>query len=178
MKRLLNILINCDLSSSGENRARYIQLLLHGLYTPWTLPVGSSEQALQGLVDSLLVNVEGNIVVIMNSRFMKQSLDHCVFKDIVFSFALFTSYRKVQPHTHREASPARSASPRPSLWTLPTPVFCRIRLAALGLHPVLREPLVLLASSPPLSPRTLATPVFRQLPSSRGRASLIVFTNL
>lgn len=39
----------------GENRERYLQLLLCGLYTPWTLPVGSGEQALQGLVDSLAV---------------------------------------------------------------------------------------------------------------------------
>lgn len=44
------------MSLSGENRDRYIQLLLRGLYTPWTLPVGSSEQALQGLIDSLAVN--------------------------------------------------------------------------------------------------------------------------
>lgn len=44
------------MSLSGENRERYIQLLLRGLYTPWTLPVGSSEQALQGLIDSLAVN--------------------------------------------------------------------------------------------------------------------------
>lgn len=50
----------CDvikqMSFPGENRERYIQLLLRGLYTPWTLPVGSSEQALQGLIDSLAVN--------------------------------------------------------------------------------------------------------------------------
>lgn len=45
-----------QMSLSGENRERYIQLLLRGLYTPWTLPVGSSEQALQGLIDSFSVN--------------------------------------------------------------------------------------------------------------------------
>lgn len=84
MKLLVNVSCKCDMSSSGENRARYIQLLLHGLYTPWTLPVGTSEQALQGLVDSLLVNVEENIVEIMNSSFMKQFLEHCVFLRILF----------------------------------------------------------------------------------------------
>lgn len=89
MKRLLNVLINCDMSSSGENRARYIQLLQHGLYTPWTLPVGSSEQALQGLVDSLLVNVDGNILVITNSSFTKQLLEHCVFLRILFLLLCF-----------------------------------------------------------------------------------------
>lgn len=44
------------MSFPGENRERYIHLLLRGLYTPWTLPVGSSEQALQALLDSLPVN--------------------------------------------------------------------------------------------------------------------------
>ncbi|KAM3611138.1 uncharacterized protein V6R79_013970 [Siganus canaliculatus] len=47
-------IIHVEIDPKGENRARYIQLLLHGLYTPWTLPVGSSEQVLQSLVDSLL----------------------------------------------------------------------------------------------------------------------------
>lgn len=49
---------------SGENRARYLQLLLRGLYTPWTLPVGSSEQALQSLIDSLLVNILKLLVMV------------------------------------------------------------------------------------------------------------------
>ncbi|KAI3372377.1 hypothetical protein L3Q82_022872, partial [Scortum barcoo] len=46
--------IHVEIDPKGENRARYLQLLLHGLYTPWTLPVGSSERALQSLIDSLL----------------------------------------------------------------------------------------------------------------------------
>ncbi|XP_069555739.1 histone-lysine N-methyltransferase SETD1B-A-like [Brachyistius frenatus] len=40
-------IINVEIDPKGENRSRYLQLLLSGLYTPWTLPVGSSEQALQ-----------------------------------------------------------------------------------------------------------------------------------
>nr|XP_020446083.1 histone-lysine N-methyltransferase SETD1B-like [Monopterus albus] len=47
-------IIHVEIDPKGENRARYLQLLLRGLYTPWTLPVGSSDQALQSLVDSLL----------------------------------------------------------------------------------------------------------------------------
>uniref|UniRef100_UPI0037E801B2 histone-lysine N-methyltransferase SETD1B-like n=1 Tax=Semicossyphus pulcher TaxID=241346 RepID=UPI0037E801B2 len=50
-------IIHVEIDPKGENRARYLQLLLHGLYTPWTLPVGSSEGALQSLIDSLLVNI-------------------------------------------------------------------------------------------------------------------------
>lgn len=61
---VLSLLIKCNMSSSGENRARYIQLLLRGLYTPWMLPVGSSERALQGLVDSLLVNILKLLVMV------------------------------------------------------------------------------------------------------------------
>ncbi|XP_042343720.1 histone-lysine N-methyltransferase SETD1B-A-like [Plectropomus leopardus] len=37
-----------------ENRAQYLQLLLRGLCTPWTLPVGSNERAIQSSIDSLL----------------------------------------------------------------------------------------------------------------------------
>ncbi|KAM9360692.1 histone-lysine N-methyltransferase SETD1B-A-like [Symphorus nematophorus] len=46
--------IHVEIDPKGENRARYLQLLLRGLYTPRTLPVGSSERALQSLIDSLL----------------------------------------------------------------------------------------------------------------------------
>ncbi|KAM6931412.1 histone-lysine N-methyltransferase SETD1B-A-like [Xenentodon cancila] len=47
-------IIHVELDPKGENRERYLQLLLSGLYTPWTLPVTSSERALQSLVDSLM----------------------------------------------------------------------------------------------------------------------------
>ncbi|XP_055080204.1 histone-lysine N-methyltransferase SETD1B-A-like [Periophthalmus magnuspinnatus] len=47
-------IIHVEIDTKGEQRARYIQLLIHGLYTPWTLPVGSSEQGLQSLIDNLL----------------------------------------------------------------------------------------------------------------------------
>ncbi|KAM9744610.1 histone-lysine N-methyltransferase SETD1B-like [Menidia menidia] len=49
-------IIHVEVDPKGKNRAQYLQLLFSGLYTPWTLPVGSSEQTLQGLVDSLLVS--------------------------------------------------------------------------------------------------------------------------
>nr|XP_046242795.1 histone-lysine N-methyltransferase SETD1B-like isoform X2 [Scatophagus argus] len=47
-------IIHVEIDPKGENRARYVQLLLRGVYTPSTLPVGSSERALQSLIDSLL----------------------------------------------------------------------------------------------------------------------------
>ncbi|XP_030000084.1 histone-lysine N-methyltransferase SETD1B-like [Sphaeramia orbicularis] len=50
-------IIHVEIDTKGENRARYLQLLLHGFYTPWTLPVGSSERNLQTLIDSLLSSI-------------------------------------------------------------------------------------------------------------------------
>ncbi|XP_041642937.1 histone-lysine N-methyltransferase SETD1B-A-like [Cheilinus undulatus] len=47
-------IIHVEIDPKGVNRARYLQLLLHGLYTPWTLPVGSSEEVLQSLISGLL----------------------------------------------------------------------------------------------------------------------------
>ncbi|XP_071374935.1 histone-lysine N-methyltransferase SETD1B-like, partial [Centroberyx affinis] len=46
-------IIHVEIDPKGENRTRYLQLLLSGLYTPWTLPVGSNEQTLQSLIDNL-----------------------------------------------------------------------------------------------------------------------------
>ncbi|XP_068594585.1 histone-lysine N-methyltransferase SETD1B-A-like [Brachionichthys hirsutus] len=46
-------IIQVEMDPKGENRTRYLQLLLSGLYPPWTLPVGSSQQALQSLLHRL-----------------------------------------------------------------------------------------------------------------------------
>ncbi|TDH13392.1 hypothetical protein EPR50_G00057070 [Perca flavescens] len=46
--------IHVEIDPKGENRARHLQLLSRGFYTPCTLPVGSSEPTLQSLIDSLL----------------------------------------------------------------------------------------------------------------------------
>ncbi|XP_034025318.1 histone-lysine N-methyltransferase SETD1B-A-like [Thalassophryne amazonica] len=46
-------IIHVENDPEGEKRAHYLQLLLNGLCTPWTLPVGTSEQV-QCLINSLL----------------------------------------------------------------------------------------------------------------------------
>ncbi|KAM8885096.1 histone-lysine N-methyltransferase SETD1B-A-like [Spinachia spinachia] len=46
--------IHVEIDPKGENRARYLQLLLRGLYTPCTLPVGGNEPAIHSIIDSLL----------------------------------------------------------------------------------------------------------------------------
>lgn len=119
------------------------------------------------------------------STFINQLLNEYVFLwimflsylDFIFS-VLPISYRAAQPRSDRGVSAAPPASPHPSLWTQPTPVFGRIHLAALVLLHVRREPPALPACLRLLSPRTRATPVFRQLRFSRGSPPLIVFTNL
>ncbi|XP_077378019.1 histone-lysine N-methyltransferase SETD1B-A-like [Festucalex cinctus] len=46
--------IHVEIDPKGENRVRYLKLLYSGVYTPWSLPVGSSDQSLQNLIDNLL----------------------------------------------------------------------------------------------------------------------------
>ncbi|XP_062418405.1 histone-lysine N-methyltransferase SETD1B-A-like [Pungitius pungitius] len=46
--------IHVEIDPKGENRARYLQLLLRGLYTPWTLPVVGNERGIHSLIDTLL----------------------------------------------------------------------------------------------------------------------------
>ncbi|KAM6943973.1 histone-lysine N-methyltransferase SETD1B-A-like [Lycodopsis pacificus] len=46
-------IIHVEIDPKGENRARYLQLLLSCLPTPWTLPVGSNERAIQSLFSLL-----------------------------------------------------------------------------------------------------------------------------
>ncbi|KAK0152100.1 Histone-lysine N-methyltransferase SETD1B-A [Merluccius polli] len=46
-------IIHVEVDPNGGNRKRYLQLLVDGLYTPCTLPVGSNEQTLQSLIDNL-----------------------------------------------------------------------------------------------------------------------------
>ncbi|KAM3867666.1 histone-lysine N-methyltransferase SETD1B-A-like [Diretmus argenteus] len=46
-------IIHVETDPKGANRMRYLQLLLSGPYTPWTLPVGCDEQTLQSLIDNL-----------------------------------------------------------------------------------------------------------------------------
>ncbi|XP_047448790.1 histone-lysine N-methyltransferase SETD1B-A-like [Mugil cephalus] len=49
-------IIHVEIDLKGENRDRYLQLLLSGVCTPWTLPSGNSEPAVQSLIDNLLVS--------------------------------------------------------------------------------------------------------------------------
>ncbi|XP_038853469.1 histone-lysine N-methyltransferase SETD1B-like [Salvelinus namaycush] len=48
-------IIHVELDPKGKNRMRYFHLLVSGLYTPSTLPLGSDEHTLQRLTDRLQV---------------------------------------------------------------------------------------------------------------------------
>ncbi|XP_056231274.1 histone-lysine N-methyltransferase SETD1B-like isoform X2 [Seriola aureovittata] len=103
--------IHVEIDPKGENRARYLQLLLCGLYTPWTLPVGSSEQALQSLINSLLGSAatqrQGSVSS-PTSIATPLSLDTAyssIWQDTPCSFGL-TPHSQGTPHT-----PCLSATP-------------------------------------------------------------------
>ncbi|XP_029960005.1 histone-lysine N-methyltransferase SETD1B-like [Salarias fasciatus] len=97
-------IIHVEIDPKGENRARYLQLLLNGLCTPWTLPVGSSEQALQSLIDSLLSNAAIQRLGIASSPASittPRSLDTAfssIWQDTPCSFGL-TPHSLGTPHT-------------------------------------------------------------------------------
>ncbi|XP_037831782.1 histone-lysine N-methyltransferase SETD1B-A [Kryptolebias marmoratus] len=81
-------IIHVEVDPKGENRARYLQLLFSGQYTPWTLPVGCSERALQSLVDSLL-----------GSTAAQQLLSACSPASIATPLSLDTAYSSIWQDT-------------------------------------------------------------------------------
>ncbi|XP_028269644.1 histone-lysine N-methyltransferase SETD1B-A-like [Parambassis ranga] len=97
-------IIHVEIDPKGENRARYLQLLFSGLYNPWTLPVGSSEQALQNLIDNVLGSAPtqrlGSILS-PTSTSTPLSLDTAcssIWQDTPCSFGL-TPHSQGTPHT-------------------------------------------------------------------------------
>ncbi|XP_070690401.1 histone-lysine N-methyltransferase SETD1B-A-like [Pempheris klunzingeri] len=104
--------IHVEIDPKGENRTRYLQLLLRGLYTPWTLPVGSSERALQSLIDSLLVNILKLLVVL-------KTLDVSSPTSIATPLSLDTVYSSIWQDTpcsfgltpRSQGTPCLSATP-------------------------------------------------------------------
>ncbi|KAM9810638.1 histone-lysine N-methyltransferase SETD1B-A-like [Neosynchiropus ocellatus] len=49
-------IIHAEIDPRGDNRSRYIQLLLQGVFTPQSLPAGCSDQSFLRLLDSLQCN--------------------------------------------------------------------------------------------------------------------------
>ncbi|KAM4576993.1 histone-lysine N-methyltransferase SETD1B-A-like isoform 1-T1 [Odontesthes bonariensis] len=104
-------IIHVEVDPKGENRARYLQLLFSGLYTPWTLPVGSSEQALQSLVDSLQVSTaaqgQGSVSspASIATPFSQDTAYYSIWQDTPCSFGL-TPQSQGTPRT-----PCFSATP-------------------------------------------------------------------
>ncbi|XP_054630141.1 histone-lysine N-methyltransferase SETD1B-A-like [Dunckerocampus dactyliophorus] len=101
-------IIHVEIDPKGENRLRYLQLLYSDLYTLRTLPVGSSEQSLQNLIDNLLCNAATQGQGSPNSITTPLSLDTAyssICQDTPCSFGL-TPYSQGTPHT-----PCLSATP-------------------------------------------------------------------
>ncbi|XP_029365719.1 histone-lysine N-methyltransferase SETD1B-like [Echeneis naucrates] len=152
--------IHVELDPKGENRGRYLQLLLRGLYTPWTLPVGSNEHALQSLIDSFLGSTatqrQGSVSS-PTSVATPLSLDTAyssIWQDTPSSFRL-TPCSQGTPHTPGlSATPLSQDSCYSSLQT--TPVF-QWEPSTSGTHPPVTcfpFPMPPLPSSlPPVPPR-------------------------
>ncbi|XP_061763255.1 histone-lysine N-methyltransferase SETD1B-A-like [Nerophis ophidion] len=84
-------IIHVEIDPKGENRVRYLQLLYSGFYTPWTLPLGNSEQSLQNLIDNLLCNAATHGQGSPNSIASPLSLDTAyssMCQDTPYSFGL------------------------------------------------------------------------------------------
>nr|XP_057925999.1 histone-lysine N-methyltransferase SETD1B-A-like isoform X2 [Doryrhamphus excisus] len=101
-------IIHVEIDPKGANRLRYLQLLYSDLYTPLTLPLGSSEQSLQNLIDNLLCNAATQGQGTPNSITTPLSLDTAyssICQDTPCSFGL-TPHSQGTPHT-----PCLSATP-------------------------------------------------------------------
>ncbi|XP_068461091.1 histone-lysine N-methyltransferase SETD1B-like [Clinocottus analis] len=97
-------IIHVEIDPKGENRARYLQLILPGLYTPWTLQVGGNERAVQSLIDNLLGSIatqrRGSICspTSIATPFSLDTAYSSIWQDTPCSFGL-TPRSQGTPHT-------------------------------------------------------------------------------
>ncbi|CAK6950310.1 histone-lysine N-methyltransferase SETD1B-A-like [Scomber scombrus] len=98
-------IIHVEIDPKGENRVRYLQLLLRGLYTPWTLPVSSSDRSLQSLINSLLQHGSVSSPISIASPLSLDTAYSSIWHDTPCSFGL-TPHSQGTPRT-----PCLSATP-------------------------------------------------------------------
>ncbi|XP_049619603.1 histone-lysine N-methyltransferase SETD1B-A-like [Syngnathus scovelli] len=101
-------IIHVEIDPKGKNRVRYLKLVFNGIYTPCSLPVGSSDQSLQNLIDNLLCNSAPQGEGSPSSLTTPVSLDTAyssISRDTPCSSGL-TPYSQGTPHT-----PCFSATP-------------------------------------------------------------------
>nr|XP_061804447.1 histone-lysine N-methyltransferase SETD1B-like [Nerophis lumbriciformis] len=84
-------IIHVEIDPKGKNRVRYLKLLYNGLYTPWSLPLGSNDESLQNLIDNLMCNFPPQGQDSPISLMTPHSLDTAyssINQDTPFSFGL------------------------------------------------------------------------------------------
>uniref|UniRef100_A0A8C2W926 [Histone H3]-lysine(4) N-trimethyltransferase n=1 Tax=Cyclopterus lumpus TaxID=8103 RepID=A0A8C2W926_CYCLU len=94
-------IIHVEIDPKGENRARYLQLLMRGLYTPWTLPVGGNERAIQSTQRRGSISSPTSVATSLSLDTAYSS----ICQDTPCSFGL-TPHSQGTPHT-----PCLSATP-------------------------------------------------------------------
>ncbi|XP_061586204.1 histone-lysine N-methyltransferase SETD1B-like [Cololabis saira] len=146
-------IIHVKIDPKGENRARYLQLLLSGLYTPWTLPVTSSDQALQSLVDSL-----------MGGSATQRQGSVCSPASISTPLSLDTAYSSIWQDT-----PCSLGLTPQSQGTPHTPLYCGTPLSQDSCYSSLQATPVLQGEPSTFSvQKPLRQDFFRHYPPARG----------
>ncbi|XP_019718304.1 histone-lysine N-methyltransferase SETD1B-A-like isoform X1 [Hippocampus comes] len=101
-------IIHVEIDPKGENRVRYLKLLYEGVYTPWSLPVGSNDKSYRNVIDNILCTSAPQRKGSPSSFITPLSLDTAyssISQDTPSSFGL-TPCSQGTPHT-----PSFSATP-------------------------------------------------------------------
>uniref|UniRef100_A0A8C2UGP3 SET domain containing 1B, histone lysine methyltransferase n=1 Tax=Coturnix japonica TaxID=93934 RepID=A0A8C2UGP3_COTJA len=127
-------IIHVELDTKGETRMRFYELLVNGLYTPQTLPVGTEQDAsptvnetlqltdsLKRLKDSNLSSVGSSVTPNSSTPFSHDTAYSSCRQDTPNSFSQFTPQSQGTPHTPRLGTPFSQDSTYSSRQT--TPVY-------------------------------------------------------
>uniref|UniRef100_A0A8C3RCN4 SET domain containing 1B, histone lysine methyltransferase n=1 Tax=Cyanoderma ruficeps TaxID=181631 RepID=A0A8C3RCN4_9PASS len=127
-------IIHVELDTKGETRMRFYELLVNGLYTPQTLPVGTEQDvspagnealqlsdSLKRLKDSSLSSVGSSVTPNSSTPFSHDTAYSSCRQDTPNSYSQFTPQSQGTPHTPRLGTPFSQDSTYSSRQT--TPVY-------------------------------------------------------
>uniref|UniRef100_A0A663MLF7 SET domain containing 1B, histone lysine methyltransferase n=1 Tax=Athene cunicularia TaxID=194338 RepID=A0A663MLF7_ATHCN len=127
-------IIHVELDTKGETRMRFYELLVNGLYTPQTLPVGTEQDvsptvnetlqltdSLKRLKDSNLSSAGSSVTPNSSTPFSHDTAYSSCRQDTPNSYSQFTPQSQGTPHTPRLGTPFSQDSTYSSRQT--TPVY-------------------------------------------------------
>ncbi|XP_066418180.1 histone-lysine N-methyltransferase SETD1B [Molothrus aeneus] len=127
-------IIHVELDTKGETRMRFYELLVNGLYTPQTLPVGTEQDvsptgnealqltdSLKRLKDSSLSSAGSSVTPNSSTPFSHDTAYSSCRQDTPNSYSQFTPQSQGTPHTPRLGTPFSQDSTYSSRQT--TPVY-------------------------------------------------------